>query len=158
MTANNDTKALVEAIRDGDISFETALEQHLEDAPDLNRIYAAICYSHLGQLDRVIDLLGNPTVAQVIEEYDLEPFALLVNDQGFDRHDEVRFPVGMRVDFYGEICKVIGRRRTTILAMPAEDDFELFLESRDGHPMYFVGESMVNEIEEVTENKSLSVP
>lgn len=151
MAANKDTTALVESILDGDISFETALEQHLDDDADLGRIYAAICYSHLGQLDRVIDLPGDPTVAQVIEEYDLEPFAPLVNDQGFDRHDEIRFPVGVQVDFYGEICKVIGRRRTTILAMPAEDDFELFLESWDGHPMYFVGESMVNEIEEVTE-------
>ena len=151
MTANNDTKALVEAILDGDISFETALEQHLEDASDLNRIYAAICYSHLGQLDRVIDLPGDPTVTQVIEQYDLEPFAPFVNDQGLDRHDEIKFPVGKQVNFYGDVCKVIGRRRTTILAMPADDDFELFLESRDGHPMYFVGESMVSEIEEVTE-------
>ena len=146
MTANKDTNALVEAILDGDISFETALEQHLEDAPDLNRIYAAICYSRLGQLDRVIDLPGTPTVAQVIEQYDLGPFAPLVNDQG---HDEIRFPVGTLVDFYDHICKVIGRRRTTILALPADDDFEVFLESRDGQPMYFVGESMVSEIEDV---------
>ena len=151
MAANNDTNALVEAILNGDLSFETALEQHLEDAPDLNRIYAAIYYSHLGQLDRVIDLPGDPTVAQVIEQYDLEPLAPLVNDQGLDRHDEIKFPVGTQVVFYGDSCKVIGRRRTTILALPADDDFELFLESRDGHPMYFVGESMVSEIEEVTE-------
>ena len=151
MTANKDTKTSVEAILDGDISFETALEQHLEDAPDLNRIYAAICYSRLGLLDRVVDLPGNPTVAQVIEQYDLGPFAPLVNDQGLDRHDEIRFPVGTLVDFYGHICKVIGRRKTTMLALPADDDYELFLESRDGHPMYFVGESIVSEIEEVTE-------
>ena len=149
MTANKDTKTSVEAILDGELSFEAALEQHLEDASDLDRIYAAICYSNIGQLGRVIDLPGDPTVAQVIEEYDLEPFAPLVNDQGFDRHDEIRFPVGTLVDFYGDVCKVIGRRRTTILAMPADDDFELFLESRDGHPMYFVGESMVSEIEDV---------
>jgi hypothetical protein len=149
MTANNDTKGLVEAILDCDISFETALEQIIGDASDLNRIYAAICYSHLGQLDRVIDLPGDPTVAQVIEQYDLGPFAPLLNDQGLDRHNEIRFPVGTLVDFYGDVCKVIGRRRTTILAMPADDDFELFLESQDGHPMYFVGESMVSEIEDV---------
>jgi hypothetical protein len=149
MTANNDTKGLVEAILDGNISFETALEQFIGDASDLHRIYAAICYLHLGQLDRAIDLPGDPTVAQVIEQYDLEPFAPLMNDHALDRHNEIRFPVGTLVDFYGDVCKVIGRRRTTILAMPADDDFELFLESRDGHPMYFVGESMVSEIEDV---------
>jgi hypothetical protein len=27
--------------------------------------------------------------------------------------------------------------------MPREDDFELFIESAAGEPMYFVGESMV---------------
>jgi len=152
MTANKDTKTSVEAILDGDISFETALEQHLEDAPDLNRIYAAICYSRLGQLDRVIDLPGDPTVAQVIEQYDLGLFAPLVNDQGLDRHDEIRFPVGTLVNFYGDVCKVIGRRKATILALPADDEFEVLLESWDGHPMYFVGESIVSEIEEVTES------
>ena len=149
MTASKDTKGLVEAILDGDISFETALEQHLEDASDLDRIYAAICYSNIGQLDRVIDLPGDPTVAQVNEQYDLGPFAPIVNDQGLDRHDEIRFPVGTLVNFYGDACKVIGRRKTTILALPADDDYELFLEARDGHPMYFVGESMVSEIEDV---------
>lgn len=149
MTANEDTKTSVEAILDGDISFETALEQHLEDASDMNLIYAAICYSHLGQFDRVIDLPGNPTVSEFMEQHQLGPFAPLVNDQGLDRHDEIRFPIGTLVDFYGDICKVIGRRRTTFLALPADNAFELFLESREGHPMYFVGESMVTEIEDV---------
>lgn len=143
------TDALIESIIDGDLSFEAALEQHLgDDNPDLDRIYAALCYFNLGQMDRVLDLPGDPTVAQVIQQYDLGPFAPLLNDQGLDRHTEIRFPVGTLVEFYGDEFKIIGRRRTTILAMPAEDDFELFLESRDGNPMYFVGESMVKEIEE----------
>jgi hypothetical protein len=149
MTPNEQTIELVKAVLDGVLSLEAALELHLEHASDLNRIYAAICYSHTGQLERVIDLPGNPTVSEVMEQHHLGPFIPLVNDQGLDRHNEIQFPVGTLVDFYGDSCKVIGRRKTTILALPAEDDFELFLESPDGHPMYFVGESMVSEIEDV---------
>jgi hypothetical protein len=149
MKPSEQSTALVEAIFDNELSLETALALHLEDASDLNPIFAAICYSNLGQLDRVIDLPGNPTVSEVMEQRQLGPFAPLVNDQSLDRHDEVRFPFGTLVVFDGDICKVIGRRRTTLLALPADNAFELFLESQDGQPMYFVGESMVTEIEDV---------
>jgi hypothetical protein len=148
MNKQHDAKSLVEAILGGDLTFETALEQHLDDDDaDLERIYAALCYFNVGHLGRVLDLPGDPTVAQVIEQFGLGPFATLLNDKEPDRHGEIRYPVGTLVDFYGDVCKVIGRRRTTILAMPAEDDFEVFLESVDGKPKYFVGESMVSEIE-----------
>ncbi len=148
MKKQHDAKALVEAILGGDLTFETALEQHLDDDDaDLERINAALCYFNLNRLDKVLDVDG-PTVAEVIEQFGLGPFATLLNDNEPDRHNEIRYPVGTLVDFYGDVCKVIGRRRTTILAMPAEDDFEVFLESVDGTPKYFVGESMVEPVEE----------
>jgi hypothetical protein len=37
--------------------------------------------------------------------------------------------------------------------MPREDDFEVFLESADGNPMYFVGESMVYSVEEDSDDE-----
>jgi hypothetical protein len=149
MSKQHDAESLVEAILDGELAFEAALEEHLDDDDaDLERIYAALCYFNLGQLGRVLDLPDGPmVVAQVIEQFGLGPFATLLNDKEPDRHGEIRYPVGALVDFSGDVCKVIGRRRTTILAMPAEDDFEVFLESVDGKPKYFVGESMVSEVE-----------
>ena len=145
MKEHYDAKALVEAILDGDLTFDAALEQHLDDDDaDLERINAALCYFNLNQLDKVLDADG-PTVAEVIEQSGLGPFAPLLNDKEPDRHNDIQYPVGTLVDFYGEVCRVIGRRRTTILAMPAEDDFEVFLESVDGKPKYFFGESMVSD-------------
>lgn len=149
MKEQHDAKALVEAILDGDLTLEAALEEHLDDDDaDLERINAALCYFNLGQLDKVLDLPGRPTVAQVIEQSGLGPFAPLLNDKEPDRHNEIRYPVGTLVDFYGDVCKVIGRRPTTILAMPSDDDFEIYLESVEGKPMYFVGESMVEPVED----------
>ena len=153
MSKQQDAKALVEAILEGELTLEAALEQHLDDDDaDVERINAALCYFNLGQLDKVLDLPGGPTVAQVIKQFDLGPFAPLLNDKQLDRHGEIRYPVGTQVDFYGDVCKVIGRRRTTILAMPAEDDFEVFLETLDGKPKYFVGESMVSNENEADED------
>ena len=147
----HEAKALVEAILGGDLTLEAALEEHLGDDADLERISAALCYFNLKQLDKVLDLPDGPTVAQVIEQFDLGPFAPLLNDKQPDRHGEIRYPIGTLVDFYGDVYKVIGRRRTTILAMPAEDDFEVYLESLDGTPKYFVGESMVSDENEEDE-------
>ena len=83
------------------------------------------------------------TVAQVIEQFGLAPFAPLLNDKEPDRHNEIRHPVGTLVNFWGEARRVIGRRRVTVYAMPREDDFEVFVETPDGTPLYFIGESMV---------------
>ncbi len=38
--------------------------------------------------------------------------------------------------------------------MPREDEFEVFIESEDGTPLYFVGESMVEPVEEDEEDSS----
>lgn len=146
------TNPLIEAVLNGDLTIDAALEQQLDDDDaDLEAVHAALCYFNLRQMDRVIDLPGEPTVAQVVEQFGIQPFAPMLNDQEPDRHGEIRHPVGTLVEFYGEVCRVIGRRKVTILAMPHEDDFEVFLESQDGKPMYFVGESMVGPVEENAE-------
>ena len=150
MSNQTDAKSLVEAVLNGELTLDAALEQQLDDDgddADMESIHAALCYANLGQLDRVVDLPGEPTVAQVIEQFSLGPFVPMLNDQEPDRHGEIRYPVGTLVDFYGDVCRVIGRRKVTILAMPRGDDFEVFLESQDGNPMYFVGESMVGPVE-----------
>lgn len=38
--------------------------------------------------------------------------------------------------------------------MPREDEFEVFIENEDGTPLYFVGESMVEPLEEGEEKLS----
>ncbi len=150
MSNQTDAKSLVEAVLNGELTLDAALEQQLDDDDDdadMESIHVALCYANLGQLDRVVDLPGEPTVAQFIEQFGLGPFVPMLNDQEPDQHGEIRYHLGTMVDFYGDVCRVIGRRRVTILAMPREDDFEVFLESQDGNPMYFVGESMVGPVE-----------
>jgi hypothetical protein len=142
MTRRRSAKTLV---REHD--FDTALAYHLNenyagplDVPSLTTVHAALCYASIGEGDKLLDLDGKPmTAAQVVEEFGLGPFVPLMND----RSGEISYPVGGQVKYYGDVCRVIGRRSVTILAMPREDDFELFIESATGEPMYFVGESMV---------------
>lgn len=113
----------------------------------LRHAHAAMCYFNMGQMKMKLDFPDSPTVAEVVKEYGLAPLAPLLNDQKPDRNNEVRYPVGTQVEFDGDKCRVIGRREVTIFAMPREDDFEVFLESLEGKPMYFVGESMVETVE-----------
>ena len=148
MSHEHDANSLIEAVLNGDLTLDAALEKQLDDDADMEAVHAALCYANLGQLDRAIELPGDPTVAQVIDQFDLEQFAPLMNDQEPNRNGEIRYPLGTLVEFYGDVCRVIGRRKVTILAMPREDDFEVFLESQDGKPMYFVGVSMVGPVEE----------
>lgn len=147
MSKQTDAKSLVEAVLCGELTLDAALEQQLgDDDADMESIHAALCYANLGQLDRVLDVPGEPNVAQFIEQFGLGPFVPMLNDQEPEQHGEIRYPLGTMVDFYGDVCRVIGRRKVTIFAMPREDDFEVFLESQDGNPMYFVGESMVGPV------------
>ena len=153
MNEKQDPKVLAEAVLNGELTLEAALEEHLDDDDtDMECLQAALCYANLQQFDKVLDVPGNPSVAELIQKLDLKPFARLVNDEDTDSYDEVRYPIGNLVEFGGEIYKVIGRRKVSIFAMPREDDFEVFLESADGNPMYFVGESLVSSVEEDSED------
>jgi hypothetical protein len=156
MVKGRSAKSLVKAVLNGATDCDEAIQRQLDDnyrgrleTPSLKVAHVALCYFNRGQLDRSLDLPDGPlTVAQVVEEFGLEPFAPLVNDQEPDRQNEVQYPVGALVDFWGDVCRVIGRRRVTIQAMPREDEFEVFIENEDGTPLYFVGESMVEPLEE----------
>ncbi len=159
MSVEHNTKALIEAVLEGELTFDSALEDHLDqyrgalEIPDPEIIQVALCYANLGRTKETIDLSDGPlTVARVVEEFCLGPFAPLLDDKEPDHQNEIRYPLGTLVDFSGEVCRVIGRRRVTILAMPREDEFEVFLESLEGKPMYFVGESMADPVEEQPEH------
>lgn len=150
MKNHPDAIKLIEAILSGERSLDGALEELLayqDAALTWSDAHAVLCYFNMGQTKMKLDLPGNPTVADVVKEYGLESVAPLVNDQQTDRNNEVRYPVGTQVEFCGDKCRVIGRRKVTIFAMPREDDFEIYLESLEGTPMYFVGESMVRAVE-----------
>jgi hypothetical protein len=156
MVKNRRAKSLVRAVLNGVTDCDEAIQRQLDDnyrgrleTPSLKIAHVALCYFNRGQLDRSLDLPDGPmTVAGIVQEFGMAPFAPLLNDQEPDRHGEVRFPIGTLVDFWGDACRVIGRRRVTIHAMPREDEFEVFIENEDGTPLYFVGESMVEPLEE----------
>jgi hypothetical protein len=156
MVKTRSAKSLAKAVLNGVADCDEAIQQHLDEnyrgqvePPSLKNVHVALCDFNRGQLDRSLDLPDGPlTVAEIVKEFVLEPFAPLLNDQELDRHGEVQYPVGTLVDFWGDTCRVIGRRRVTIQAMPREDEFEVFIENEDGTPLYFVGESMVEPLEE----------
>lgn len=158
MAKRRSAKSLVKAVLHEWMDGDEAIRRHLDDnyrgrlePPSLEVAHAALGHFNLGRLDRVLNLPDGPMpVAEVVAEFGLGPFAPLLDDKEPDRQGEIRHPVGSLVDFWGEVCRVIGRRRATIHAMPREDEFEVFLEKLDGTPLYFVGESMVVPVEEVT--------
>jgi hypothetical protein len=162
MVKSRSAMSLVKAVLNGQIVPDGAIQQHLDDnyrgrleTPSLKIVHATLGYFNRGQLDRSLDLPDGPmTVAGIVKEFGLEPFAPLLNNQEPDRHGEVRFPIGTLVDCWGDVCRVIGRRRVTIQAMPREDEFEVFIESEDSTPLYFVGESMVEPLEGVEAEES----
>ena len=72
MSKQTDAKSLVEAVLCGELTLDAALEQQLgDDDADMESIHAALCYANLGQLDRVLDVPGEPNVAQFIEQFGL---------------------------------------------------------------------------------------
>jgi hypothetical protein len=66
--------------------FDIALECHLHEnydgpleLPSLKTVYAVLCYASIGEGDKVVDSTENPmTAAQVVEEFGLRPFVLLL--------------------------------------------------------------------------------
>ena len=142
---------LVEEIQDGSRDCDSALEKHLHEnyrgaleIPSFPDVLLALCCFNMGWLNRVLDLRdGTMDVAEIIREFDLEPFLPL-----FDRHDDAVFKKGDVVHWgmesWGQVCRVIGRRQVTQFALPRVGDWELFIESLDGESLGFVDESEVN--------------
>ncbi len=59
---------------------------------------------------------------------------------------ESKIRKGDLVDWEGETCRVLKRRRVTGMAMLQTSEFEVFLESLDGKEVGWVGD---NEVEKV---------
>ncbi len=143
MKNTDDLKSLIQAVVHDEISLETAIELHIDDPSiDVNNVCAALCYYSLGQLDQMVNIQTMRSVSETVDRLSLVPFVRLVSEADSD----CQFPIGSSVDFYGETCRVIGCRRSTKLAMPQHDKFDLFLESSNGIPLYFVGESLLKAI------------
>ena len=151
------SKSWVKQVQDGNCDCDSALEEHLHenyqgplDGPSLlfETVHLALCCFNMGWRDRVLDLQDGPmTAAQIIQEFGLEPFLPL-----FDQQEDAQFKKGEVVRFgnesWGWDCRVIGRRKVTPFALFRTADWELFLEALDGKIVGFVGESEVEPLEE----------
>jgi glycine dehydrogenase subunit 2 len=73
----NTATALAEAVREGRMTFEAALEDHLDGKtrePEEN-LFRYMAYFNMGWQDRTVDLdEGTFTVAEFVKQFDLEPF------------------------------------------------------------------------------------
>ncbi len=140
-----DAKALAEAVREGRMTFEAALEEHLDgkyDVPD-ETVFRTLAHHNMGWQDRTLDLDDRTlTVAEFVQEFDLAPFLPLL-----DRLKDFRFPLGDLVIYEGETFQVIGRRAISPFAAPRFGDFELLIESLTRNMVGFVSESEVEPVE-----------
>ncbi len=155
MVKRRSAKWLVKAVLEGEWTCDSALEEHLHEnyhGPlailGYSKMNCALCYANMGWRDRVLELRDGPmSVAEIIEEYGLEPFLPLYN-----RQEESDIRQGDLVTYDGEVYRVVGRREVWPYAAPRTDDFELFLEKEDGSGFTFVGESMLDGDDEEEED------
>jgi hypothetical protein len=149
MNEQHDASSLAEAVRNGRMTLEAALEEHLDgktDEPEEN-VIRIMAHHNMGFVDRSVDLDERTlTVAEFVRELDLVPFLPLL-----DRTEDFKFPLGDLVTYEGEAFMVIGRRATTPLAAPRFGDFELLIEALTGNKVGFVSE---DEVETVDEHES----
>jgi len=150
MPDNNDATKLAEAVLDGRLTLEVALDEHLDGRYDgpVDDLYRVLGYANLGQTDRVLDLDGETlTVAEFVEEFGLAPFRPLLDQQG-----GFRFSIGDLVSYDGQAAQVIGRRAVTPFATPQFDDWELLIEVLESGTVGFVGEGEVEPDDEAADN------
>ena len=149
MIEQHDAKTLAEAVRDGRMTFEAALEEHLDgktDEPE-ETVFRTLAYHNMGWHERTVDLDDRTlTVAEYVRELDLTAFLPLL-----DRIEEFQFPLGALVIYEGETFQVIGRRAITAFAAPRFGDFELLIESLTRNMVGFASE---NEVEPVDGDQS----
>lgn len=149
MIEQHDAKSLAEAVRDGRLTLEVALEEHLDgktDQPEED-VIRTLAHHNMGWTERKVDLDDRTlTVAEYVKELDLTLFLPLL-----DRIEEFQFPLGAIVIYEGEAFQVIGRRAITAFAAPRFGDFELLIESLARNMVGFVSE---NEVEPVDGDES----
>lgn len=136
-----DTQALTNAVRSGELSFETALEEALGDFED--SVLRILGKFNLGDRDRIVKVGGVPeNVEEFVARHGLQPFVALL-----DAKEDSEFSIGSVVSYGGVACRVIGRRAVSPFAMPRYDDYELLIESLESGTVGFVGESEVEPVE-----------
>jgi hypothetical protein len=145
MNKQHDAKTLAEAVRQGRMTLEAALEEHLDgktDQPEED-VIRTLAHHNMGWQDRMIELDDRTlTVAEFVKELDLKPFLSLL-----DRLEDFRFPLGDLVAYEGETFQVIGRRAVTAFAAPRFGDFELLIESLTRSMAGFVSENDVEPVD-----------
>lgn len=150
MTHEHDAKTLAEAVRNGELTLEAALEEHLggkTDEPE-ESVIRTLAHHNMGWQERTVDLGDRSvTVAEFVRELGLAPFLPLL-----DRHEESLYSLGDIVIYEGQSNQVIGRREVSPLAAPRFDDWELLIEALDGSTSEFVGEGHVEALDD--ENSS----
>lgn len=150
MTHNHDAKTLAESVRNGELTLEAALEEHLDgkyDGPEED-VIRTLAHHNMGFHNRLVDPdEGKQTVAEFVRQFDLAPFLPLL-----DRHEESLHSLGDIVIYEGQSYQVIGRREVSPLAAPRFDDWELLIEALDGSTSEFVGEGHVEALDD--ENSS----
>ena len=149
MIEQHDAKSLAEAVRDGRLTLEAALEEHLDgktDEPEED-VIRTLAHHNMGWTERQVDLDDRTlTVAEFVKELDLAAFLPLL-----DRTEDFRFPLGDLVIYEGETFQIIGRRAITAFAAPRFGDFELLIESLTRNMVGFVSE---NEVEPMDSDES----
>ena len=150
MTKRMTAKSLVKSVLNGDWTFDSALEEHLDGVGPLRDVYRYLAYANMGWHDRVLDV-EDGTVGQFIKDYNLEHFLPLLN-----RSEKARFRLGDVVTFQDANYRVIRRREVWPFAAPRFDDWELLIEqiAGDGDRCHFVGEGEVQPVGEAVENES----
>jgi len=145
MNEQHAAKTLAEAVREGRMTLEAALEEHLDgktDQPEED-VIRSLAHHNMGWTERTVDLDERTlTVAEYVKELDLTLFLPLL-----DRIEEFQFPLGELVAYEGETFQVIGRRAVTAFAAPRFGDFELLIESLTRNMAGFVSESEVEPVE-----------
>lgn len=145
MNQQHDATSLAEAVSEGRMTLEAALEEHLDSKSDQSEedVIRTLAHHNMGWQDRTVDLDERRlTVAEFVKEFDLVPFLPLL-----DRIEDFKYPLGGLVIYEGETFQVIGRRAITAFAAPRFGDFELLIESLTRNMAGFVSENDVEPVD-----------
>lgn len=145
VTEEHDATTLAEAVRGGRMTFEAALEEHLDGKTDQSEedVIRILAHHNMGWTERQVGLDDHTlTVAEFVRELDLAAFLPLL-----DRTEDFQFSLGELVAYEDETFQIIGRRAVSAFAAPRFGDFELLIESLTRNMAGFVSENDVEPVE-----------
>ena len=138
-------EVLADAVRNGDLFFETALEEALGDDYDgsLDDVFRVLGHFNLGDRDSTVDMGGvQENIGDFVARTGLQSFVVLLNDL-----KDSEFSIGDVVSYGGSACRILGRRAMSPFATPRYDDYELLIESLESGTVGFVGEGEVEPVD-----------